>query len=60
MLKIEQLERWCLFGASWQVATLGDEEVTVDLCSCTGELVERQSSRDRAVIDYVRRTAASK
>jgi hypothetical protein len=57
MLNIEQLERWLLFGASWEIVAVDDEQVVVDFCSCTGELIERGRSGDRDVIDYVQRTA---
>ncbi len=56
---IEQLECWRLFGASWEVVRLSESQVVADLCSCTGELIERRCSEDRDVIDYVRRTSAA-
>jgi hypothetical protein len=52
---VERLERWELFGASWEVVEVSDREVVVDFCSCTGELVERRRSGDPVVIEYVRR-----
>jgi hypothetical protein len=53
-LSIDALERWVLFGAYWRVVDLSDERAVVDLCTCTGELVERLESDDRALISYVR------
>lgn len=54
-LSIDSLERWVLFGAGWRVVELSDECAVVDLCTCTGELVERRECDDRAVIQYLRR-----
>ncbi|MDQ6730766.1 MAG: hypothetical protein M3022_10785 [Actinomycetota bacterium] len=53
-LTIAALERWVLFGATWTVAEISAEHVLVQLCSCTGEPVERHETRDPAVIAYVR------
>ena len=53
-LSIATLERWVVFGAAWTVAEISAEHVLVQLCSCTGEPVERRESRDLAVIAYVR------
>lgn len=51
---IERLERWTLFGATWRLAELGQDHAIVELCECTGELVERLRSDDPTVIEYVR------
>lgn len=51
---IDILERWELFGAQWRVVQLSDEHAVVDLCTCTGEPVERLKSADPALIDYLR------
>jgi len=53
-LTVATLTRWVLFGATWTVAEISAEHVLVQLCSCTGEPVERRESRDLAVIAYVR------
>jgi hypothetical protein len=53
-LTIEALERWALFGAQWRIVDLSGEGAVVDLCSCTGELVERLESDDPALIRYLR------
>ncbi len=53
-LSIDSLERWVLFGAGWRVVELSDERAVVDLCTCTGELVERRACDDPAVIQYLR------
>jgi hypothetical protein len=53
-LTIEALERWVLFGAQWRIVDLSGESAVVDLCTCTGELVERLESDDPALIRYLR------
>ena len=53
-LTIDALERWVLFGAQWRIADLSGESAVVDLCTCTGELVERLQSDDPALIRYLR------
>jgi hypothetical protein len=54
-LTVEHLERWVLSGAHWRVVDISNEQVVVDLCACTGELVERRQSDDSAVIGYLHR-----
>jgi hypothetical protein len=39
-LTIDRLERWALFGAHWRVVDLSSDRAVVELCACTGELVE--------------------
>ena len=51
---IDALERWVLFGAQWRIVDLAGESAVVDLCSCTGEVVERLESDDPALIRYLR------
>ena len=53
-LTIDDLERWELSGAHWRLVHVSDEHVVVDLCACTGELVERRESDDPDVIGYLR------
>jgi hypothetical protein len=55
-LTIDRLERWVLFGAHWRVVNIANEHAVVDLCACTGELVERVESGDAEVIEYLRTT----
>jgi hypothetical protein len=54
LLTIDRLERWALFGAQWRVVELAPDHAVVDMCACTGELVERAESDDTAVIAYLR------
>lgn len=53
-LTIAALERWVLFGAIWRIAEISGRHAIVDLCTCTGELVERRESNDATVIEYLR------
>jgi hypothetical protein len=53
-LTIDRLERWALFGAHWRVVELAPDHAVVDMCACTGELVERTESDDAALIAYLR------
>jgi hypothetical protein len=53
-LTIDALERWVLFGAQWRTVDLSGESTVVDLCTCTGELVERLESDDPALVRYLR------
>ena len=51
---IGTLGRWEHHGAVWRVVHVSDEAAIVDLCTCSGEPVERLESREPAVVDYVR------
>jgi hypothetical protein len=53
-LTVADLERWELSGAQWRVVQVSEEQVVLDLCACTGEVVERRESSDGQVIRYVR------
>lgn len=55
---IAELEQWETFGARWRALRIDEQRVVVDLCQCTGELVERRESADPEVIAYVRARAA--
>ena len=57
-LTIGSLERWVDFGAKLRVIELDGEHAVVELCQCTGELVERRETTDRAVIEYLRTAPA--
>lgn len=52
-LTIDELERWVEFGAQWRPVTISDDHAVVDLCQCTGELVERRETRNPSVISYL-------
>jgi hypothetical protein len=51
---IDDLERWVLSDAQWRVIDTSSEHAVVDMCSCTGEPMERAESDDPAVIAYLR------
>ena len=51
---IDALEHWVLVGAQWRIVDLSGESAVVDLCSCTGALVERLESDDPGLIRYLR------
>jgi hypothetical protein len=51
---IEELEDWVLFGATWRAIEITDERAIVELCQCTGELVERRETADAGMIEYLR------
>jgi hypothetical protein len=53
---IGELERWVLFGAQWRVAGRSRNHVLIDLCTCTGEPVERREAREPDVVGYVIKT----
>jgi hypothetical protein len=53
-LTIAELEQWVAFGARWRPEQIGEERAIIDLCQCTGELVERRTAVDPEVIAYVR------
>ena len=38
---VEILERWEEYGAVWRVVSVGDRHAVVDLCTCTGEPIDR-------------------
>jgi hypothetical protein len=53
-LTVDELERWVDFGAKWRAVRLDDGLATIELCQCTGELVELRESGDPGLIAYVR------
>ena len=50
----ERLERWEEHGATWRALHVSDDCAIVDLCTCTGEPVERIESGDRDLIRLLR------
>jgi hypothetical protein len=53
------LERWAEAGAVWRVATLTPERAEIDLCSCTGEPVDRLATTDPDLIAELRERPSS-
>jgi hypothetical protein len=51
---IAELEDWELNGAEWRPVKVDRARAVVDLCSCSGELMERVESTDPQFIEFVR------
>jgi hypothetical protein len=54
---VEIVQRWEDHGADWRVVHVSDGHVLIDLCTCTGEPVERLESSDPELIRFVRERA---
>jgi hypothetical protein len=48
---IQKPQQWELAGGKLRIARPSQTEAVVELCACTGELMERFSSRDQTVLD---------
>jgi hypothetical protein len=55
---IDDLERWQEHGAVWRALEVTDKRAVIDLCSCTGEPMERVQSDAPELIEYVRAHSA--
>jgi hypothetical protein len=51
---IDELEDWERNGAVWRAAELYPDRAVVDLCSCSGELMDRVESHDPEFVAFVR------
>src|SRR3954463_3633059 len=51
----EALQRWEDSGAVWRAVHVSDAKAIVDLCTCTGEPVDRIESSDPDLIRLLRR-----
>jgi hypothetical protein len=51
--QVEKLRRWELSGATWRVAHRAGGHAVVELCTCTGELMETLASTDPDLLAYV-------
>ena len=51
---IEDLDRWEDNGAVWRPFEVTDTHAVIDLCSCTGEPMERVQSDAEDVIELAR------
>jgi hypothetical protein len=51
---IKELEDWELNGAIWRAVEISDERAVIDLCSCSGEPMDRVESDESELIEYVR------
>ncbi len=50
----ETLQQWEDSGAVWRAVHVSDAKAIVDLCTCTGEPVERLESDDRELVRFLR------
>jgi hypothetical protein len=50
---VETLERWCDHGADYRVLHLSERRAIVQLCTCSGEPVDRLESGDPRLIEYL-------
>jgi hypothetical protein len=55
----EVLTRWEESGAAWRAVHVSDYKAIVDLCTCTGEPVDRIESSDPDLIEYLRERPTS-
>jgi hypothetical protein len=51
---VDILRRWEDNGAFWRVESLTDDRAVIQLCTCTGEPVERLESDDAELLRFVR------
>jgi hypothetical protein len=51
---VEHLKDWELNGATWRAIELDDRHAVIDMCSCTGERMDRVQSDQPELIEYVR------
>ena len=51
---IDVLTRWEDHGAVWRAVHVSDTRAVVDLCTCTGEPVDRLESDDPELISFLR------
>lgn len=51
---IGELEDWVQSGAVWRAVELSPEHAVIDLCTCSGEAMDRVKTEEPAVIEYVR------
>jgi len=51
---VEHLRDWERGGATWRAVELDDRHAVIDLCSCSGERMDRVESDQPQLIAYVR------
>ncbi len=51
---VAELEDWEQGGAVWQAVEITPQRAVVDLCSCSGEPMDRVQSEDPEFIEFVR------
>ena len=55
----ETLQQWEDSGAVWRAVHVSDQKAIVDLCTCTGEPVDRIESSDPELIRLLRERPSS-
>jgi hypothetical protein len=50
---VDQLRRWELSGATWRVITRTARHAEVELCTCTGEPMQRLVSEDPRLLEFL-------
>ncbi len=53
-VSIEYLKDWELHGATWRPISVSDERAVIELCTCSGEPMDRVQSAQPELIEYVR------
>jgi hypothetical protein len=56
---VEKLQRWELSGATWRVIRCSAGSAEVELCTCTGEPMERLVSEDPRLLDFLAERAGA-
>jgi hypothetical protein len=51
---IEYLKDWELHGATWRALQISDQRAVIELCSCTGEPMDRIDSDEPELIEFLR------
>jgi hypothetical protein len=51
---IKDLENWEQHGAVWRAVEVSERRAVVDLCSCSGEPMDRVDSDEPEFIEFVR------
>ena len=50
---VSKLQRWELSGATWRVLRRSQDSAEVELCTCTGEPMERLTSSDPGLLEFL-------
>ena len=50
---VEKLQRWERSGATWRVISRSAVSAEVELCTCTGEPMERLVSEDPRLLEFL-------
>lgn len=50
-LTLSELNHWLEFGGTCRRVSVGSDRAIVDLCTCTGELVERREAFEPPVLE---------